>query len=94
MARQQGGAARDRLGVAVDRIESAGGGVENRLRIAAAAERAVEIGGAVARREGGEDFAEHHGDVSVHATPSARLSAFAASRASASRRSAAAGSQI
>ncbi len=63
MAGGQRGAAGDGVGIAVDRPQGAVDGAEDRRRIAAAAERAVEIDAAVARRQGGEHLVQHHRNV-------------------------------
>ena len=56
-------AARDRAAVAVDADHAAVGGIENRARMSAGAERAVDVDAAVARREILERLAGEHGNV-------------------------------
>ena len=91
-------AAGDRLRVTVDRPDRAASGIKDGLGVAAAAEGAVEIDAAIARGEGGQHLGEHDGDVPgpAHAGAPGRVSPRerTRSRASARRRSAAAGSQI
>ena len=53
-------AAGDGVGVAVDGDDAAGGGGQDGLAIAAVSEGGVEIGAAVERGQGGNDFAQEH----------------------------------
>ena len=62
------GAARDRLRIAVDRPDGAGRRLEERGRISAAAERAVEIDAAGVRRQQRNDLGQHDGTW-VHCGP-------------------------
>ncbi len=76
ISRGQRGAPRDRLRITVDRPNGASGRLaQDRHRIAAAAERAVEIHPGIARREGAEDLGQHDRDVDelpTHAQVSTR----------------------
>ncbi len=68
VAGRQRGAARDRVGVAVDRVQGAARrGVEDGGRVAAAAEGAVEEGGAVARGERRDRLPQHDREVGAAA---------------------------
>ncbi len=57
------GAAGDRVGIAVDREQRAAGRAQDRRRMAAAAERAVEIDAAIGGRERRQHLRGHHRDV-------------------------------
>ena len=61
----------DGVGIAVDGDHLAVGAIEHRRRVAAGAERAVEIAAAVARLQRVDDFARENGDMAggVHASP-------------------------
>src|SRR5476651_224435 len=77
----QFGAARDRVGIAVDAEHAAIGGLEHGARVAAAAERAIDIVLAVLGRKHLQHFGEHHWNVAAHAPPSISLSRCALRRA-------------
>ncbi len=52
-----------RLGVAIERHDLTGGGLEDRPRVAAIAEGGIHIEAAIARRQQRHGFRQHHGDV-------------------------------
>src|SRR5436190_14699536 len=62
----------DGIGIAVDGDHLASGAIEERRRVAAAAEGAVDIAAAVARLERVDDFVQQHGNMTAHASPPVR----------------------
>ncbi len=99
VAGRQRRAARDRVGIAVDRPDRAGSCGQDRGRVAAAPERAVEIDAALPWREVRQHLLEQHGGMAGkrggHCVFPGKVMPrlLARSRASARRRAAASGSQ-